>query len=156
MKALLSALGTIEPSNLCLMDFDLDKATPRLPLLVTFQTPVLVQNITIHHCIIDEGASTCIMSKNVWYKLQSPKLNPSDIILIAYDGRPSAPVGLYQNVLVFLASKMVLINLEVLDAQLDYNILLGRSYMYSMSAIASSVFRTMMFPMRIASLLLNN
>jgi hypothetical protein len=30
--------------------------------------------------------------------------------------------------------------------RLDYNILFGRSYMYAMKAVASSVFRTMMFP----------
>ena len=41
---------------------------------------------------------------------------------------------------------MVHIDFEVLDAHLDYNILLGRSYMYAMSAIASSIFRIMMFP----------
>ena len=30
--------------------------------------------------------------------------------------------------------------------QLDYNLLLGHSYMYAMRAVASSVFHTMMFP----------
>ena len=30
-KALLSALGAIDPANTRMMDFDLDKATPRLP-----------------------------------------------------------------------------------------------------------------------------
>ena len=41
---------------------------------------------------------------------------------------------------------MVLIDIKVLDAQLDYNILLEWSYMYAMSSIASSVFQIMMFP----------
>ena len=45
-----------------------------------------------------------------------------------------------------LAQKTVLIDIEVVNAQLDYNLLLGRSYMYSMRAIASTVFRLMMFP----------
>ena len=65
------------------------------------------------------------MSKNVWQNLGSPELKPSDITLRAYDGRPSTLVGLYQNVPVYLAGKMVLIDIEVLDAHLDYNILLG-------------------------------
>ena len=99
-----------------------------------------IQNITIHHCIIDEGASTCIMSKNIWHKLWFPKLKPSNITLRAYDGRPLATVGLYQNVPVCLVGKMALRDIEVLDAQLDYNILLGQSYMYAMSAITSFVF----------------
>ena len=80
------------------------------------------------------------MSKNVWQKLGSPKLKPSVIALRAYDSHPSTPVGLYQNVPIFLAGKTVHIDIEVLDAHLDYNILLGQSYMYSMSVIASFVF----------------
>ena len=87
-KALISALGAINPVVLNLMDFDLGKATPRLPSMVAFQIPVSVQNITIHQCIIDEGASTCIMSKKVWKKLGSLELKPLDITLRAYDGRP--------------------------------------------------------------------
>ena len=41
---------------------------------------------------------------------------------------------------------MVLIEIEVLDAQLDYNIALWWSYMYAMLAIASFIFQTIMFP----------
>jgi hypothetical protein len=39
-----------------------------------------------------------------------------------------------------------MIDIEVIDAQLDYNILSVRNYMYAMKAVASSVFRMMMFP----------
>ena len=67
-------------------------------------------------------------------------------MLRAYDGHPSTPVGLYQNFPVNLAGKTVLIDIKFLDAQLDYNILLGHSYMYAMIAITSSVFRVIMFP----------
>jgi hypothetical protein len=45
-----------------------------------------------------------------------------------------------------LGGKTILIDIEVIDALLDYNILFGRSYMYAMKAVASSVFRTIMFP----------
>ena len=41
---------------------------------------------------------------------------------------------------------MVLIDIEVVNAQLDYNLLLGRSYMYAMRAVESSVFHLIMFP----------
>ena len=47
-KALLSMLGSINPANTCLMDFDLDKSTPRLPSMDALHIPVSVQNITIH------------------------------------------------------------------------------------------------------------
>ena len=86
------------------------------------------------------------MSKNVWQKLGAPKLKPFVITLRAYDGWPSSPISLFQNVPVCLAGKMVHIDIEVLDTHLDYNILLGWSYMYAMSTIASSVFYIMIFP----------
>ena len=41
---------------------------------------------------------------------------------------------------------MVHIDIEVLDAHLDYNILLEKSYTYAMSSIASSIFYIMMVP----------
>jgi hypothetical protein len=86
------------------------------------------------------------MSKSVWQKLGSPEVIPSTITLRAYDGQPSSPEGLFQNVPIELRGKTILIDIEVIDTPLDYNILFGRSYMYAMKAVASFVFRTMMFP----------
>jgi hypothetical protein len=145
-KSLLSALGSVDPTDTRLITFDLDSCEPHLPAAVAIQIPIKIWNITIHRCIIDEGASTCIMSKTVWQKLGSPDLIPSAITLRAYDGRPSSPEGLFQNVPVELGGKAILIDIKFIDAQLDYNIFLGRSYMYAMKAVASSVCRTIMFP----------
>ena len=39
-----------------------------------------------------------------------------------------------------------MINVDFVDAQLDYNILLGCSYVYAMKEFTSSMFRVMMFP----------
>ena len=36
--------------------------------------------------------------------------------------------------------------MEVVDAPLDYNLLLGRSWFYAMTAVVSSVFRLIKFP----------
>jgi hypothetical protein len=145
-KSLLFSLGAVDPADTRLITFDLDSCEPHLPAVVAIQIPVKIRNITIHRCIIDEGASTCIISKTVWQKLGSLELIPSAITLRAYDGRPSSPKGLFQNVPVELGGKNILINIEVIDAQLNYNILLGRSYMYAMKVVASSVFQTIMFP----------
>jgi hypothetical protein len=139
-KSLLSALGEVNPTDTQLITFDLDSGEPRLPTLIAFQIPVKIRNITVHRCIIDEGASTCIMSKSVWQKLGSPKIIPSAITLRAYDGRPYSLEGLFQNVHVELGGKTILIDIEVIDAPLDYNILFSHSYMYAMKAAASSVF----------------
>ena len=46
-------------------------------------------------------------------------------MLRAYDGCPSSPIDIYQNVPINLARRIVLIDIEVLDVQLEYNILLG-------------------------------
>jgi hypothetical protein len=145
-KSLFSTLGAVDPTDTRLITFDLDRGEPHLPALVTFQIPVKIRNMTIHRCINDEGASTCIMSKIVWHKIGSPKLIPSAITLRAYDGCPSSPEGLFQNIPFELGGKTIFIDIEVIDAPLDYNIFFGHSYMYTMKAVASSVFHTMMFP----------
>jgi hypothetical protein len=139
-------LGAVNPADSRLITFDLDSGEPLLPALVAFQILVKIWNITVHRCIIDEGASTCIMSKGVWKNIGSPELVPSAIILRAYDGRPSSLEGLFQNVHVELGGKTILIDIEFIDAPLDYNILFQRSYLYAMKVVTSSMFRTMMFP----------
>jgi hypothetical protein len=68
-----------------------------------------------------------------------PELVPSAITLRSYDGRPSSTEGIFQNVPIKLRGKTILIDIEVIDAPLDYNILFGRSYMYSMNVVASSM-----------------
>jgi hypothetical protein len=45
-----------------------------------------------------------------------------------------------------LGGKTVTVDIEVVDAPLDYNLLLGRSWFYAMIAIASSVIRCVQFP----------
>jgi hypothetical protein len=45
-----------------------------------------------------------------------------------------------------LGGKTVTVDVEVVDAPLDYNLLLGRSWFYAMTVVASSVFRCVQFP----------
>jgi hypothetical protein len=85
-KSFLFSLGVVDLADTRLITFDLDSGEPHLPTLVAFSIPVKIQNITVHRCIVDEGASTCIMSKVVWKKLGSFKLVPSSITLRDYDG----------------------------------------------------------------------
>ena len=61
-KVLLSTLGVIDPSDSRLITFDLDQGEPRMPSFISFQVPFTIQNLVIHQCIIDEGASTYVMS----------------------------------------------------------------------------------------------
>ena len=41
---------------------------------------------------------------------------------------------------------MIRIDIEVVDVQLDYVILLDNNYMYTMKVVVSTVFHIMMFP----------
>ena len=73
-------------------------------------------------------------------------MKPSSTTLQAYDGHPTKAQGILPHVPITLARKIVLIDIEVVNDQLDYKLLLGRSYMYAMRAVTSTVFHLMMFP----------
>ena len=65
------------------------------------------------------------MSASVWKQLGSPELAPSTITLRAWDGHASQPIGLFRNYPITLAGKTVCVDVEVINAPLDYNILFG-------------------------------
>ena len=100
----------------------------------------------MHWCIVDEGASMCIMSTLVWKNLGSPIMQPSSTTLRDYDGHPTKYQGILPHFPITLARKIVLIDIEVINTQLDYNLLLIRSYVYAMRAVALTIFHLMMFP----------
>ena len=56
------------------------------------------------------------------------------------------PHGLIPNLLFELGGKTISIQLEVVDAPLDYNLLLGINWFYVMTVVASTVFRIVQFP----------
>lgn len=86
------------------------------------------------------------MSSGIWNMLGSLKLTPSFMILCSYDGYPSQQQGILKNVSIELVGKSVLIDIEVFNAPLDYNIPFGFNYMYSMKVVASTIFLLTMFP----------
>ena len=66
--------------------------------------------------------------------------------LKAFDGRGFQPHGLISALAIELGGKTVSIQVEVVDAPLDYNLLLGRNWFYAMTVVASTVFRIVQFP----------
>ena len=124
-KYLLASLNVVDSSDPKFITFDLDKGEPRIPSTIDFQIQVSIQNLVVHRCIIKEGASTCVMLTSVWKKLRSPTLQPFTTTLHAYDGHPTRAQGILLHVPITLAGKTVLIDIEVVNAQLDYNLLLG-------------------------------
>lgn len=77
--------------------------------------------------MIDKGASTCIISIAYGKTLGSPTINQSPMTLKAFDGRGFHLYGLLNDLPIKLARKIIAIDVEVVDAQLDYNLLRGRS-----------------------------
>jgi len=74
-KYLMLAIGGINPTDSNLICCDLDNHVLRLPHPISFLVQVIINENTIHRTIINEGASTCIMSTTCWKAIGSPTLN---------------------------------------------------------------------------------
>ena len=122
---MLSTIGGIDPADSDLITFDLECHTQRLPPQIAFLIQVTIDKKTIHRTVIDEGASTCIMSVACWKAIGSPTLSQSPTTLEAFDGRASRPYGILQRLPITLDGKTVKVDVEVVDANLTYNLLLG-------------------------------
>jgi hypothetical protein len=73
-KALLKTIGGIDPIDTNLIMFDLEDHIPRLPPQLAFQIQVIVENKNIFRTVIDEGASTCVMSVTCWKTIEYPTI----------------------------------------------------------------------------------
>ena len=81
----------------------------------------------IKRTVNDEGAAASVMSLSCWKGLGSPELSKSATMLTAFDGRPFRLHGILPSLKVRLGGKTVAIEVEVVDAPLDYNLFLGRN-----------------------------
>jgi hypothetical protein len=149
-KALLTSLGSTETCNPSTIMLDTTDLKPHLPYHIAFQivvdypTKIFTQNI--FYTVVDEDASTCVMSLACWKVVGQPILSPSPTLLTAFDGRSFRPHGIVPSFPVQLGGKTVCVEVEVVDAPLNYNILLGRSWTYVMQAVVATVFRVLLFP----------
>jgi len=124
-KALLSAIGGIDPEDSMLAIFNMDKCKPPLSHQLTFQVHITSKGNDIHRTIIDEGASTYVMSASCWLALGSPTLSPLSNSLKAFNGFTFIPKGYLANYPITLSGKTKTVDIEVMDYKLDYNLLLG-------------------------------
>jgi hypothetical protein len=145
-NSLLSALGALEPSGSKVIKFDVIDVKSCLPYHVAFQIHVEYSKYTIKRAVVDEGAATCVMSMVYWKTLGSPTLSKSSNTLTAFDDHSFHPHNILLAFSVQLGGKTVEVEVEVVDAPLDYNLLLGRNWTYAMITVVSSVFRTLCFP----------
>jgi hypothetical protein len=149
-KALLTTLGSTETCNPGTIMLDTTDLKPRLRYHVAFQIvvahPMKTFTRNIFRTVVDEGASTCVMLLACWKSIGQPELSPSPTLLTAFNGRSFRPHGIIPSFPVQLGGKTVCVEVEVFDAPLDYNLLLGRSCTYSMQAVVTTVFRVLLFP----------
>jgi hypothetical protein len=145
-RMLLAAIGVVDHDSSNQIMFNLDNYTSRLSHQLAFQVDVVVHNQQIHRTILDEGASTCVLSLACWKGLKSPALKKSPTMLHTFDGRGFHPHGLLKSLPIQLGEKTVTVDVEVVDAPLDYNLLPGSSWFYAMTVVSSLVFRCVQFP----------
>jgi hypothetical protein len=136
-NALLSALGALEPSGSKVIKFDVTDVKPHLPYHVAFQIHVEYSKYTIKHVVVDEGTATCVMSLICWKALGSLTLSKSSNMLTSFDGHSFHPHGILPAFPVQLGGKTVEVEVEVVDAPLDYNLLLGCNWTYAMVIVVS-------------------
>ena len=124
--SLLAALGSMDSSSL-LAKFNLSDVKIYLSYHAALSTNFLHGGKTIGHTMVDEGSSTCVMSMSCWKSLGSLKLVPSNTLLTTFDKISFHPHGILPTFEIKLEGKAVVVEVEAIDAPLDYNLLLGRS-----------------------------
>jgi len=93
-RKLLAIIGTFDPESSNNITFNLDNVISLLSQQLSFHFDVFFHNQQIHLSIMDEGASTCVMSLACWKILKSHALNKSPTMLCAFDGQGFHPHGL--------------------------------------------------------------
>ena len=91
--------------------------------LYCFLIQFIIKGKMIHWILIDEGASTCIMFVSCWKSIGSQPLNQPPNTLEAIDGKGSRLI--LTNFPITLEGKTIDLEVEVVDANLNYNLLLG-------------------------------
>ncbi len=74
------------------------------------------------------------------------RLVPSGSMLKAFNAHTFKPHGIILVFPIELSGKTMEIEVEVVDAPMDYNLLLGHNWTYAMNAITSTLFRVIRFP----------
>ena len=65
--------------------------------------------------------------------------------MLAFNLRPTTSLGTLPYLPITLGGKTICIDVMVVQVHLDFNLLLGRDYVYAMKAVVSTLFRVMHF-----------
>lgn len=136
----------VDPNNSLALTFDMHNVKKRLPHHMAFQIKSTYQKTSIFRTVIDEGASTCVMSMSCWKDIGSPSAIPSPTLLTAFDIHSHRPHGIISAFRICVGGKVVNVEVEIVDANLDYNLLLGWNWIYEMEAVVLTLFCVLCFP----------
>ena len=122
---MLATFGAAEPNYSSVVRFKTHDVQSHFPYHVAFQFHVECLNKTVKRTIIDEGVVTSVMSLYCWKCLGSPMLSKSMTMLSVFDGRSFRTHVIIPSLQVQFWGKTVSVEVEVVDAPLDYNLLPG-------------------------------
>ena len=105
-KNLLTALVSLERDNMNLIHFNLENHKSRLHHQLVFQIITKVVGKKVFRTVLDEGASTSVLSLSCWKSIGSLKLVKSPTTLKSFDGRGFQPYGLMPTLLVEVGEKL--------------------------------------------------
>jgi hypothetical protein len=145
-NALLSASGSLDPCGSKVIKFGITDVKPRFPYHVAFQIHVGYSNYSIKRIVFYEGVATCVMSLVYWKALRSPNLSQYSTMLTTLDSCSFHPHSILSSFPIQLGGKMVEVDVAVVDAPLDYKLLLGCNWTYAMTTIVLFIFYTLCFP----------
>jgi hypothetical protein len=96
--------------------------------------------------LIDEGSPVSILSSIVSQSLGYPRLVSVTQTLFSFNRRTNHPLVILPQFLVALGGKTVFIDVMLVQDPLDFDLLLGKDYVYAMKAIVSTLFHVIYFP----------
>ena len=85
-KNVLTALGALDLDNSNLIHFNVENYKSRLPHKLAFQIITKVVGKKFFSVVLDEGASTSVLSLSYWKALDSPEFVTSPTTLKSFDG----------------------------------------------------------------------
>ena len=84
---MLTALVSLDPDNTDLIHFNVKNYKSSIPHKISFQIIMKVVKNKVFRTVIEEGASTSVLSLSCWKAIGSPKLVTSPMTLKAFDGQ---------------------------------------------------------------------
>ena len=126
--------------------FDTSQSNPQLNYQISFQIQVTSRGTQIFRIVVEEGASMSTMSLSCWKDFGSLELVASPTFFKSFNGHHFNIHGIISSFWIEIGCKLVTIHIEVVDAHLDYNILLGGNWSYAMQDVISSIFSVIHFP----------